>query len=110
LKAQRLELLSRLEAARAATSEAIAREQRLMKQLALLDGRASEMVAVEEKEMAVEDPKDAFLDDAIPLPGELALSPFTWSATDGLPDSLWFSSDLPLPAVVETGEEAAGNS
>jgi hypothetical protein len=67
----------------------IAREQRLIRQLSLLDSRTAEIISVEdpavsgEVSSSVEDPP---LDISSLIPGDLALSPFTWSAIDGLSD------------------------
>ncbi len=75
-----------------------------MKQLALLDGRVSEMVSVEEASTADLPPEvDPPLDTASLALGDLALSPFIWSAVEGLSDEFWSSVGLPPPAVVDTG-------
>jgi len=115
LKQARSRLLRKLEDARAATSTAIAREQRLMKQLALVDQRAGEAIAVEERdieELEAREAQEAAAAQVAPgtslslpvPPGSLALSPFTWSAMDGLDDGFWDSVGLTAPAVVGSGD------
>lgn len=104
LKKERVRLLDEIERARDATSQALAKERRLMKQLELLDTRSSEAIAVQENQ-AQEAELAEFLAE-LPQEGpSLALHPDTWSAMDGLPDEFWqppAESGTPV-GIVESG-------
>ena len=110
LKSEKLKLKQRIEEARVEQEEAVvaeararearrvafAREMRLRQQMDLIDNRAAEAIAVEERsieELELEE-QNGVLDFAGPSAGlGLNLSPGTWSALDGFPDEFW---DLPL--------------
>lgn len=81
-----------------------AKEQRLRQQMDLLDNRAAEAIAVEERaieELEQEEASEALLDEA-PTEGlALNLSPGTWSALDGYSESFW--DDLLDPGAVGVG-------
>ena len=91
LKVERSKLLDAIEQAREATSIALAKERRLMKQLELLDKRSDDAVALQEAQ-AQEAEVEEFLAGlgSESLSGELALQPETWSAMDGIPDEHWY--------------------
>jgi len=98
LKSERDKILQQLDAVQEVRRKAFAKEQRLYKQLDLLDRRGGEAVAVADREAAQSDELDAsdifaeeFLADIPPPPDEsgLALTPGTWSAMGGLSDDFW---------------------
>jgi len=112
LKTARLRLLQQLEEAREATSRAIAREQRLMKELQLVEKRASDAISIESRSIEEQEAEEELLAPGPAPSGELALSPFTWSAMDGMDDGFWDSAGLPDPVVVGPGdrlEPVSGN-
>ncbi len=107
LKSQRAVLLEEIERARVATSTALAKERRLLKQLELLDKRSSEAVASANREVEAEnewDRPDPVLDPSGPSEGDnfLNLLPGTWSAMDGLSDDFWVLA--PGDTVVEASD------
>ena len=117
LKTARESLLSRLAAAREATSAAIAKEQRLMKQLALIDRRAARAIAVGEQEAQEAEAKESL--EAVLSAGSSSLggasvflSPFTWAANDGLSDAFFEShgSAPPWPVLNESLGAVGGSS
>lgn len=88
LKSQRSKVLEEIQAAREATSKALEKERRLMKQLELLDKRTDEAVAVQEADASAAEFEE-LLAAGTESSADLSLSPFTWSATDGIPDDFW---------------------
>lgn len=73
--------------AREVTSTARSKEERLEKQLALLDKRAEEAVSVADASLAEE---ESSLPAGQPSVPELSLSPFTWSGDAGLDPNDFF--------------------
>jgi len=78
------------EAARRAMDEAFGEELRLRKEMSHLEKRAEEAIAVEDAHLYPE-PREVLELPPAP-PGDLALSPFTWSAVNGLDDQFWAAS------------------
>jgi hypothetical protein len=103
-----------LELARAETSRAIAKEQRLLKQLDLIEKRGEKAVSIEEARVTELEALDelerggASLEMSAFDDNGLLMSPFTWSASAGLPDDFW-SSD-PLALLGESAELAHSSS
>ncbi|MCJ1413675.1 hypothetical protein MMC19_007803, partial [Ptychographa xylographoides] len=107
LKSEKLKLKRRIEEAREDQEEALrseekarelrrvafAREMRLRQQMDLVDNRAAEAIAVEERSIEEQEaeeqrpPAETLLPD--PFPSGLVLSPGTWSTIDGFPDDFW---------------------
>ena len=74
-----------------------AREERLRQQMDLLDRRAEEAIAVEEKNLEELEAQELLsVDPSTDGPG-LALAPSTWSAFEGLPDDFWEASEFVVP-------------
>jgi hypothetical protein len=90
-----MSLMQKLTEAREATAVALEREKRLMTQLSHLDQRASNAIAIEERSISEVEQSESSNGPA------LALSPFTWSAADGLTDDFWDNEGLPKPWVVD---------
>jgi hypothetical protein len=104
IQARRKELMKSIEESRQKVNDmneemnkALSKEMRLRKELDLLDSRDNAEASVaarllEEEEAALE----AATVEPLPFdPSDpLALSPFTWSAMEGLPDDFW---SAPLP-------------
>lgn len=86
---ERRKLIDALETARDETSRAVAKERRLLAQLDLVEQRVDNARAVDAREVAEVELSEAPEGQAI-----LALSPFTWSALDGIPDD-FFTADPP---------------
>jgi hypothetical protein len=105
LKVERSKLLDEIEAAREATSKALAKERRLMKQLELLDKRSDDAVALQEAQAQEQEVEEFLAEVGSTPPGsELALQPDTWSAMDGIPDEHWYPLMEPsLPSVSSAG-------
>lgn len=83
-----------------------AREERLRLQMDLLDKRAEEAIAVEEREISELEQKESVMEFTEPSEGlALNLSPSTWSAFEGLPFDYWESFDCG-----GTGAGAVGSS
>jgi hypothetical protein len=84
-----------------------AREERLRQQMDLLDRRADEAIAVEEREIAeLEAAEQAGTLSLEGVPSEglaLQLSPSTWSAFDGFDLGYWESPALEVPHVIPSG-------
>jgi multidrug efflux pump subunit AcrA (membrane-fusion protein) len=115
LAAEKEKLRARLKETRDAQSAAIkasekamedlrvarAREERLRQQMDLLDRRAEEAIAVEER--GIEEQEQAESETmTFDGPSEglgLNLSPSTWSAFEGLSEEFWEMPDLP-PGIV----------
>jgi hypothetical protein len=72
--------------ARDSLQSAYAKESRLRKQLELIENRASDAIAILDRE--AEEAELAEIVKNLPTPNP-ALSPFTWSAQDGLTDDFW---------------------
>ena len=79
-------LLSQLESARAATSAAIAKEQRLIKQLALVDKRIGDAVEMEERSIREQEAEEMALETFVPMPFDdrLSMSPSSWASLIGV--------------------------
>jgi multidrug efflux pump subunit AcrA (membrane-fusion protein) len=110
LAAEKEKLRARIKETREAQSQAMkasekaledlrvarAREERLRQQMDLLDRRAEEAIAVEERSIVEQEQAEsevmAFDDPSEGL--ALNLSPSTWSAFEGLPDEFWELPDL----------------
>ena len=78
-----------------------AREERLRRQMDLIDRRAEEAIAVEEKgieELEQTELAEVMAFDVSALGVGPNLSPSTWSAFDGLPLDYWEEPEL-LPSV-----------
>jgi len=75
-----------------------AREERLRQQMDLLDRRAEEAIAVEERAIEEVEAQELLSLDPSDGPG-LALGPSTWSALEGLPDDFWETPGF-LPSAV----------
>ena len=119
LKSAREVLLSRLAEAREATSLAIAKEQRLMKQLALVDRRAATAISIGEREAQEAEVEEVLSLEAVLPAGSsslsgssMSLSPFTWAATDGLDDAFFenLGSAPPWPVFDGSPGAVAGSS
>lgn len=82
--------------AREVTSTARSKEERLEKQLALLDKRADEAVSVTEANLFETDAESS-LPAGQPSVSELSLSPFTWSNGQGMNPDDFFSDVDPGP-------------
>jgi len=106
LKKERVRLLDEIERARDATSQALAKERRLMKQLELLDTRSGEAVAVQENQ-AQEAELEEFLAELPQEDSSLALHPDTWSAMEGLSDEFW---QAPVTSGGSAGTAVSGPS
>jgi hypothetical protein len=113
LKSERARLLSEIEEARRAQQsareaqeaahrahqlafkamdKAFDNEVALRKEMSALEVEAEEAIAVEEANIAMLEEQDGVFDAPVANQAILALSPFTWSACDGLPDQFWDSS------------------
>lgn len=66
-----------------------AREERLRQQIDLLDRRAEEAIAVEERGIVEQEAEEALLFDGPSEGLALNLSPSTWSAIEGMPADFW---------------------
>jgi hypothetical protein len=86
-----------------------AREERLRRQLDLIDSRASDAIAVESEALVEPDQRGGDSAACLCLESgpEFSLSPSTWNALDGLDDSFWDSS---RGVVGESAAEAVGSS
>ena len=81
--------------ARRKQDEASKREMELRQEMSRLEAEAADAIAVEDARLSALE-----AEEAAPLPvmdasegaSGLAMSPFTWSATDGLPDQFWATS------------------
>ena len=112
LKSEKAKLKRRIEEAREEQEEAsraeekaretrriaFAREMRLRQQMDLVDDRAAEAIAVEERnidELEHEERQEGQeVLDLGPTDPAFSLSPGTWAALDGFPDDFW---EMPLP-------------
>lgn len=85
-----------------------AREERLRQQMDLLDRRAEEAIAVEEREIEELEAQELLsLDPSTDGPG-LALGPSTWGAFEGLPEDFWDSSFVPtIPSTVVASRDSS---
>ena len=73
---------------------ALSKEMRLRAQLDRLEEEEGEAIAVEERGIQEQEREEQVSDDWVLEPEvingpNLALSPLTWSALDGFPDSFW---------------------
>lgn len=124
LKSERARLLSEIEEARRAQQsareaqeaahrahilafkamdKAFDNEVALRKEMSALEVEAEAAIAVEEANIAKLEEQEEASVAPVAHQGGLALSPFTWSACDGLPDQFWGSSPS-IPWVL-TGSE-----
>jgi hypothetical protein len=71
-----------------------AREERLRQQMDLVDRRAEEAIAVEERGIAEQEAAEAVLPEVATDGMSLNLSPSTWSALEGFPDEFWDTPEL----------------
>lgn len=75
-----------------------AREERLRQQMDLLDRRADEAIAVEERGLAEQELDEETITFNGPSEGlALNLSPSTWGAFEDLPPEYWLDSNVSLP-------------
>ncbi|KAJ9618099.1 hypothetical protein H2203_002535 [Taxawa tesnikishii (nom. ined.)] len=97
------------EKAREELRVAFAREMRLRQQMDLLDRRAEEAIAVEEgtiRDLEAAEQQEAEETITFDSPSRglaLNLSPQTWSALDGMPDSFWDFPDSGGIAIEPSG-------
>lgn len=108
LRSERERLLREIEASRQAQEAAVAaqvearrqmdeafqNEMKLRQEMLRLESEAEEAIAVEDARLYPQDPEpvgNEILEPTEPAAG-LALSPFTWSAGDGLADQFWAAS------------------
>ena len=87
--------------------DAFAKELTLRQEMSQLEAEAEEAIAVEDARLdSLEATSAVASKEVLDLPpapgGDLALSPFTWSAGDGLEDRFWDPSTS-VPWVVATG-------
>ena len=98
---------------RAATSAALAKEERLGKQLELLDRRSDEAISVAEAnalEAEIEEGLSSLPDGESSNGPELSLSPFTWmdgASLDDLDSSAFF---LPDPGLIRFDPSSSGGT
>ena len=74
-----------------------AKEERLRQQMDLVDRRAEEAIAVEERDIEDQEQAEALLPENASDAFGLSLSPSTWGAFEGLPSDFW---DNPLGGIV----------
>jgi len=105
LKSERERILRDIEASRKAQlfarrvmDEAYEKEMKLRQEMSSLETRAEEAIAVEEANLGASEGTET-LDLPSASLADLSLSPFTWSAGDGLPDQFWTASPS-IPWVV----------
>lgn len=84
----------RVAEAQAEASQSLSKEMRLRKQLDALEEREGEAIAVEERNIELQEREERaqeFVPDFPPdHPGpDLALNPFTWTAMEGTSDDFW---------------------
>ena len=89
-----------------------AREERLRTQMDLLDRRAEEAIAVEERSIEEQEQAEAeTLEPEVPSEGlGMLLSPSTWSAFEGLPFEYWEEHPPLLGVPADNGAASSGNS
>jgi len=116
LRKERRRLTAAVEEAREASNKALAKEMRLRKELDLLEEREAEAIAVEERDILEQEQEEgASRDTLVPVhdpenPGpDFALSPFTWTSLDGLPDSFWEPS-VPPDFLLGPADGVSGSS
>lgn len=91
LKSERQRILREIELSRKAQEEAFQKELRLRREMVELERQAEEAIAVEEANIEVQE-RQEFLETTNLPTDPLALSPHTWSASDGLADQFWAPS------------------
>lgn len=88
-----------------------AREERLRRQMDLLDRRAEEAIAVEERSIVEQELDEGTITFDGPSEGlALSLSPSTWGAFEGLPLDYWVDPTEPLPDWPQIPSTTAGSS
>lgn len=88
-----------------------AREERLRRQMDLLDRRAEDAIAVETRGIAEQELEEGTIAFEGPSGGVgLHLSPSTWGAFEGFPLDYWADPSEPLPEWFHTPSTAAGSS
>lgn len=76
-----------------------AREERLRQQMDLIDRRAEEAIAVEERDIEEQEQAEALLPENASDAFGFSLSPSTWGAFEGFPLEFW---EQPLGEIVPT--------
>ena len=107
LRAERKRLTQELEAAREESNKAMSREMRLRRQLDQLEEREAEAISVEERDIQEQEVEEGqgLLEPLHPPenPGpDLAMSPWTWSILEGIPDDMWEIPEVPDSQPVAT--------
>lgn len=88
-----------------------AREERLRRQMDLLDRRAEEAIAVEERSIVEQELDEGTITfDGSSEGLALNLSPSTWGAFEGLPLDYWVDPTEPLPDWPQIPSTTAGSS
>jgi hypothetical protein len=102
-------------AAQRSAADAFAREIGLREKMASLEKDAEDAIAVEDARLSsleesegVRDEGDETLD--LPPSSGLALSPYTWSITAGIPDEQFWAPSLSVPWVVSSEPASPGGS
>merc|ERR1711988_2052621 len=85
----------RVAEAQAEASRSLSKEMRLRKQLDALEVKEGEAIAVEERNIELQEQQESGLETLLPDfppedPGsDLALNPLTWNALEGTTDDFW---------------------
>ena len=119
MKQEKIRLQERLAAVQQQRSLLDQEERELRRALFDTDQRAAKAIAVEERSIFLQEQQEQ-VDGVAGMTLEdpsLSLSPFTWSALDGLPDLVWDGTSVPhylespvTASFAETGATATSSS